>query len=40
MLDGQGEFSGGELVPVFRDGKLLVDQTLAEIRERVAAYSP
>lgn len=27
----------GELVPVFKDGKLLVDQTLAEIRARLAA---
>lgn len=31
------EFSGGELVPVFRDGKLLVRATLAEIRERLKA---
>lgn len=29
------EEQGGELVEVFRDGKLLVDQTLAEIRARI-----
>jgi nicotinamide phosphoribosyltransferase len=28
----------GELVEVFRDGKLLVDQTLAEIRARIATF--
>ena len=28
-------FPGGELKEVFRDGKLLVDHTLAEIRKRV-----
>jgi len=37
LQDGQDGFEGGELVPVFRDGKLLVEQTLAEIRERVTA---
>jgi nicotinamide phosphoribosyltransferase len=37
LLDGQYGLEGGELVPVFRDGKLLVEQTLAEIRARVAA---
>lgn len=31
------EEAGGELKEVFRDGKLLIDQTLAEIRARVAA---
>ncbi len=31
------EEAGGELKPVFRDGKLLVDHTLAEIRARVEA---
>lgn len=31
------EEAGGELKEVFRDGKLLVDQSLAEIRARVAA---
>lgn len=29
------EEAGGELIPVFENGKLLVDQTLAEIRERL-----
>jgi len=31
------QFSSGELAPVFRDGKLLVTTTLAEIRERLKA---
>jgi nicotinamide phosphoribosyltransferase len=31
------EAEGGALVPVFRDGKLLVTQSLAEIRQRLAA---
>lgn len=31
------EEAGGELKEVFRDGKLLIDQTLAEIRARVLA---
>jgi nicotinamide phosphoribosyltransferase len=31
------QFSGGALVPVFRDGKLLVRTTLAEMRERLKA---
>ncbi|MCL1622598.1 nicotinate phosphoribosyltransferase [Ralstonia pseudosolanacearum] len=31
------QFSSGELTPVFRDGKLLVTTTLAEIRERLKA---
>jgi nicotinamide phosphoribosyltransferase len=30
------EEMGGELKPVFLNGKLLVDQSLSEIRERVA----
>ena len=29
--------AGGELVEVFRDGELLVDWTLAEVRARVAS---
>jgi len=37
LQDGQESCEGGELVPVFRDGKLLVEPPLAEIRERVAA---
>ena len=31
------QFEGGELVPVFRDGKLLVETTLAEMRARLRA---
>lgn len=31
------QFNGGALVPVFRDGKLLVRTTLAEMRERLKA---
>ncbi|MCP1175876.1 nicotinate phosphoribosyltransferase [Ralstonia chuxiongensis] len=31
------QFSSGEMTPVFRDGKLLVTTTLAEIRERLKA---
>jgi len=31
------EEAGGELKEVFRDGKLLIDHTLKDIRERVAA---
>jgi nicotinamide phosphoribosyltransferase len=31
------QFDGGELVPVFRDGKLLRTTTLAEMRERLKA---
>ena len=31
------QFNGGALVPVFRDGKLLVRTTLAEMRERLNA---
>ena len=37
LQDGQDGFEGGELAPVFRDSKLLLDQTLAEIQERVTA---
>jgi nicotinamide phosphoribosyltransferase len=33
----QEEEAGGELKEVFRDGKLLIDQSLSEIRARVAA---
>ena len=29
------EANGGALVPVFRDGKMLVNQSLAEIRQRL-----
>lgn len=32
------EEAGGELKPVFKDGKLLLDQSLAEIRERLSQY--
>lgn len=31
------QFSGGELIPVFRNGQLLVTTTLAEIRDRLKA---
>lgn len=31
----QEQAEGGALVPVFRDGKLLVEQSLAQIRERL-----
>jgi len=31
-----GQFEGGELVPVFRNGKLLFETTLAEMRARLA----
>jgi len=30
------EEAGGELIPVFEDGKLLVDETLEGTRERLA----
>lgn len=32
------EESGGELIPVFRDGKLLVDYSLSQIRNTLAQY--
>jgi len=31
------QFDGGELVPVFRNGELLVETTLAEMRARLRA---
>jgi nicotinamide phosphoribosyltransferase len=31
------QFEGGELVPVYRDGKVLVTTTLAEVRARLKA---
>lgn len=31
----RSQFEGGALVPVFRDGKLLVDETLSAIRDRL-----
>jgi nicotinamide phosphoribosyltransferase len=35
----EASIEDSELKEVFRDGKLLVDQTLKDIRERVAAQS-
>ena len=33
----RAEFDGGALVPIFRDSRMLVEPTLAELRERLWA---